>query len=322
MNVVDKDVFSQKNRVRLIYLVGDLLEKPRPYELAGYEGGQEFFKLDELLRRRLGKLRLTRSGELGFDAIVEFIQVASEDQLLNLIELVPTAKLFADRTYGSSRRPTEGDLNTIRQYLNVFLHSIGSRARFQENGKFNRDGFEILETGPLARLPRKEELTSDLQALIAGNELVGLILVDLDNFKAVNDRHGHDAGDKCLEAVVSTIGYAVVRKGKLYRFREGDEFVAVLRNATTAEASATAERIRKSIEQQNPGGDIRVTSSIGVASTEADGIDTAEKLLELVDEAMYVSKFAGRNRVTAWPVPSETLKAARDARERERARNA
>jgi diguanylate cyclase (GGDEF)-like protein len=316
-------MFSQENRARLVYLVGDLLEKPRPHSLGGYEGGQEFFQLDELLRRHLGKMRLTSSGVFGFDAIVEFIQVGPAKQLLDLIEAIPVAKSTTDRSQRFPFRPlTMTDLQNMHIVLNQFLEKIGSRARFEKDGSFNRDGFEILEKGVLAGLPKKEELTADLRTLGRGSELVGVILVDLDNFKAVNDRHGHDRGDECLGAVVGCIGEAILRKGKLYRFREGDEFVALLRNATTAEASATAERIRKNIEQQNPGGDIRVTSSIGVVSTESLGIDTAEKLLEVVDEAMYVSKFTGRNRVTVCPVPSDTLNAAREERKRERARSA
>jgi len=268
-------------------------------------------------------MRLTSSGVFGFDAIVEFIQVGPAKQLLDLIEAIPVAKSTTDRSQRFPFRPlTMTDLQNMHIVLNQFLEKIGSRARFEKDGSFNRDGFEILEKGVLAGLPKKEELTADLRTLGRGSELVGVILVDLDNFKAVNDRHGHDRGDECLGAVVGCIGEAILRKGKLYRFREGDEFVALLRNATTAEASATAERIRKNIEQQNPGGDIRVTSSIGVVSTESLGIDTAEKLLEVVDEAMYVSKFTGRNRVTVCPVPSDTLNAAREERKRERARSA
>jgi diguanylate cyclase (GGDEF)-like protein len=88
-----------------------------------------------------------------------------------------------------------------------------------------------------------------------------LIVIDLDNFKAVNDRDGHKEGDRCLD--IDLLGKAISRKGKLYRFREGDEFAVVLRNTVTQEASATAERIRKSITESMS--KFGVTASVGVA---------------------------------------------------------
>ncbi len=279
--------FSKENRVRLIYLLGDLMEKPRPYTLGGYTGGEDFHALDELLRRRLGRLELA-SYQTGYDAIREFVLAAPENELLDLIELVPLA-----RTRGVQQRAgyyesgviNRKELDKMFVKLDSFLEAVGSRARFdRSNGRLNRDGFEIADAEPLTRLPKLNELETDIDALLSARELFSCVLLDLDNFKTVNDRNGHKAGDACLEAVAQSIG-------TLYRFRQGDEFAILLRNFTAPEAKATAERIRKQIEDEKPGNDIPVTASIGVISSEEEGeLDTPAKLLDAADEAMYVPK--------------------------------
>jgi diguanylate cyclase (GGDEF)-like protein len=195
------------------------------------------------------------------------------------------------------------------------LEALGSRARFERSsGKLNRDGFEIARAEPLSSLPKLKELETDIGTLLHAGELFSCILLDLDNFKMVNDRHNHTAGDRCLEAAAEIIGRVIVRRGKLYRFRQGDEFAILLRNSTAPEAKATAERIRKQIEDEKPGRDVTITASIGLVSSEEGGLDTPAKLLDAADEAMYVSKFQGKNRVTACPVPTNELEAAKAAR--------
>jgi hypothetical protein len=102
---------SKENRTRLFYLVGDFLEKPLMDGFGGFEGASDFFVLDELLRRRLGKLQLVR-GVRAPESILEFIHIASENELLDLIELVPRARL---RTGRASGPVTRGDLEILKQ---------------------------------------------------------------------------------------------------------------------------------------------------------------------------------------------------------------
>src|SRR5580700_6740702 len=88
----DQQGFSKENRVRLIYLLDDLMEKPTHHSMGGgYQGGEDFYALDELLRRHLGRLELA-SYQTGYDAIHEFVLAAPENELLDLIERVPIAK--------------------------------------------------------------------------------------------------------------------------------------------------------------------------------------------------------------------------------------
>ena len=99
---------------------------------------------------------------------------------------------------------------------------------------------------------------------------------------------------------MSTIGAAIQGKGKLYRYG-GDEFCVLLRNYSTAEGHMTAERIRAAIDAKPPvRGSVKVTTSIGVASSEMQGLEDPQKLVDSADKAMYVAKGTTKNRVCAW----------------------
>jgi len=143
----------------------------------------------------------------------------------------------------------------------------------------------------LRQLPGLESLQNDLKEHIRQRSLVAVLFMDLDNFKTVNDRA------KCLIRVVKLISAAVLRKGKLYR-RSGDEFVAVLPNFDVKEAAAVAERIRASIDEGNPGGAVKVTVSIGVVTSQSEGVTDEKSAITKADDMMYIAK-ATRNCVAA-----------------------
>ncbi len=149
----------------------------------------------------------------------------------------------------------------------------------------------------LAGIPGLDVLTSDLSTRLKAGELIAVLYMDLDGFKEVNDTLRHAAGNECLIRVARTMASAILNKGKLYRYG-GDEFVALLPNFSRDEAAATAERIRATIDSDNPGASFRVTVSIGVASSEAAGEIDAKSFIDIADKAMYESKAAGGNRVT------------------------
>jgi diguanylate cyclase (GGDEF)-like protein len=152
----------------------------------------------------------------------------------------------------------------------------------------------------LSCLPRKEDLAADLKSALEEHSEFAVIFVDLDRFKEVNDTKGHAQGDSCLDKVIKAIGRAIGSKGKVYRWG-GDEFAISLADFSTEEALVTAERTRRAIEASKAGGDIAVTASIGVCGTDRFPNAKSEQLLDAADKAMYASKRAGKNRVTAWP---------------------
>jgi diguanylate cyclase (GGDEF)-like protein len=131
------------------------------------------------------------------------------------------------------------------------------------------------------------------QAEISG-AWVSIIECDLDYFKRINDRYGHDRGD----AVLKDIAFALRRNLRsfelVYRLG-GEEFLIVLPGGGTAEGRAAAERIRREVERAEPGG-LPVTASLGVAAAQGSAVKF-EDLFRRADAALYEAKHGGRNRV-------------------------
>lgn len=132
---------------------------------------------------------------------------------------------------------------------------------------------------------------------------LALLFLDTDNFKACNDTLGHTAGDVVLRILAKTVGEAAGPDALVGR-NGGDEFCVVIAAIAKTEAIRRAEHIRRSIERYPfadalgvPSLPAPITASIGVATLPTDA-ESAEKLLERADAAMYYSKRSGRNRVS------------------------
>jgi diguanylate cyclase (GGDEF)-like protein len=130
---------------------------------------------------------------------------------------------------------------------------------------------------------------------------VSVVAFDFDNFKQVNDQHGHAAGDHVLRASSAVIMEQFVRPGDLFARMGGEEFVIVLQETPVETAVGVAESLRKTLEGRvfdYEGASIRLTSSFGVASA-TTAVEQPESLLLRADELLYRSKRDGRNRVSA-----------------------
>lgn len=145
----------------------------------------------------------------------------------------------------------------------------------------------------------------------SGNNL-SLLMIDVDHFKAFNDRHGHQLGDFALRAVADVIGGSVRRPADLAARYGGEEFAVILPETTMAGACALAEQIRASIEQLAPVGQniTPLTVSIGVGTWSAGQDTSPENLLRNADKALYQAKSHGRNRVVADLAASSPTSAA------------
>lgn len=127
-----------------------------------------------------------------------------------------------------------------------------------------------------------------------------VLMLDVDFFKAINDNHGHDVGDKALQHVAQCIG-SQLRDGDFCARFGGEEFVVLLPATNDIEARHVAERIRQAVESSpltNP--QHTITLSIGLAAYR-QGM-TAEMLLKAADSAVYTAKRNGRNQVEVSPV--------------------
>jgi diguanylate cyclase (GGDEF)-like protein len=133
-----------------------------------------------------------------------------------------------------------------------------------------------------------QELPRELARAARSGQPLCVALIDLDNFKAFNDQHGHQAGDRLLKAA-GAAWWANLRKTDLLVRYGGEEFAVLLPDCGLDDAMAIAERLRTA----QPEG----TCSIGVAAWDAD--ETEDELLRRADEAMYAAKASGRNRCCA-----------------------
>jgi diguanylate cyclase (GGDEF)-like protein len=123
-------------------------------------------------------------------------------------------------------------------------------------------------------------------------------MMDIDSFKIVSDRYGHDVGDEALRMVGRTL-LSSTRSSDFVGRWGGEEFIAILSNASAARLRKTAERYRMLVEQSSlpkEDGHIRLTISAGCTLAVPD--DTPETLIKRADQLMYKSKARGRNVVT------------------------
>lgn len=128
---------------------------------------------------------------------------------------------------------------------------------------------------------------------------IGVMVIDLDHFKLVNDTHGHDVGDEVLRALGECL-LQFTRYHDIVARLGGEEFAVVAPNLDLPTLTKLAERIRVAISKMNIETEnvtLRVTASIGLASW--DGVEDGNALLKRADEHLYQAKANGRNRVAA-----------------------
>jgi len=133
---------------------------------------------------------------------------------------------------------------------------------------------------------------------------LSLLLIDIDSFKAYNDQFGHQAGDACLSAVAQALADNLKRPADVAARYGGEEFAAILPDTSIEQATLHANLIREYIVAlampHAPDAHwSTVTLSIGVASVDKDGVNTAGALVDAADRALYAAKKGGRNRVVA-----------------------
>lgn len=148
-------------------------------------------------------------------------------------------------------------------------------------GAYNRHGLSAVWEGVLRH------------ARISATD-VALILLDIDGFKAINDRYGHDVGDDVLRETVAVIKARLRASDYVVRWG-GEEFLIVLPGASTEQARRVAENLRADMAAHEFPGAGSVTGSFGVASVNTT--DDLESALKGADEALYRAKYAGRNRI-------------------------
>lgn len=151
-----------------------------------------------------------------------------------------------------------------------------------------------------------ETLDRELLRALRENGSLGVMMIDVDKFKSINDSHGHAAGDSVLKTLVGEISQVLRSYDSLGRYG-GEEFVVIAPGCDVSACRELAERIRAHIAGRPihiRNGSIQVTISIGVAAS-SEGMFSSELLLQSADSALYRAKDSGRNRVESLvPAPA------------------
>ncbi len=142
----------------------------------------------------------------------------------------------------------------------------------------------------------KNSLQNEINRASRYGQLVSVLMFDIDHFKKVNDTYGHDIGDNVLIEITQAI-LPLLRQSDVFCRYGGEEFIIILPQVALNEARITAERIRHHIELLIIEPLERITISIGVTQWQKG--ESIDALLKRVDNALYLSKHEGRNRVTA-----------------------
>ena len=157
-------------------------------------------------------------------------------------------------------------------------------------------------TDELTRLPNRKHILTFLgdQAKVAYEEEqpISIIIFDIDHFKTVNDKYGHNGGDIALKTVAN-IGNQALRRGDRVGRVGGEEFLVVLPGTDHKSAMEIAERLRRSVEVTEFGNSLsglRLTISLGVSEWNS-GHESIDALVKRADKALYEAKSGGRNRV-------------------------
>lgn len=208
--------------------------------------------------------------------------------------IFPDRPLEMHRQSATNQRFLMGYLFGAAMFNFSFMGLLTSRMVTHLREQTRRDPL----TNLLNRRALESTLNAEWQRLQHGGAGFALLALDLDNFKNVNDRHGHPAGDAVLVQTAQRLR-AAVRDVDTVARTGGEEFVVLLPRATPESALATAQRLRQGMADAPfdlPGGPLRVTVSVGMAWARPDDTE-AQQVMQRADRALYRVKDLGRNGV-------------------------
>ena len=173
--------------------------------------------------------------------------------------------------------------------------------------QFQREMFERTVRDALTGLFNRAYFLNQVGPLAEYNAVRGLglavLMLDIDHFKSINDRFGHDAGDLVLREVATVLREATRSEDLVARYG-GEEFVLALPVVAPDQATERAERIRESLSERRfdaVATGLRMTASLGLALARPDRRCTASTLITAADRCLYQAKNAGRNRIVFRP---------------------
>lgn len=245
--------------------------------------------------------------------------IATQDELTRYLDLAHRAINSFVETHADISHVAELQENYIskasKEGVDRCVHFVDGLSELGENmsvelkkaqKKIDALSAELQETisqltvDPLTRVTNRKGLIDDLNSAIRAGEdkslPIVLLMIDADNFKLLNDKHGHVAGDKVLYFLAHSIK-SVLRDGdKVYRYG-GEEFTVLLNRCDREKAFSVADKIRSKIEHSHliySGKTIKMTVSVGATVHQAG--DSFDDFIARADKALYRAKKEGKNR--------------------------
>jgi len=196
-------------------------------------------------------------------------------------------------------RPLTDDAGRARGAVSIFRESQSAGASDELLEELKKLALLDSLTGLPNRRYLERALDSHFDEMKRYDRPFGVLFIDIDNFKAINDEYGHETGDGVLRTVAGTLAHNTRPSDVAGRWG-GEEFVAIIMNVSLPELRAIAEKFRALVEQsvfRSPSGAVGVTISIG--ATLARNGETPSELIGRADALMYRSKTGGKNMTTA-----------------------
>ncbi|MHA7878444.1 MAG: GGDEF domain-containing protein [Saccharospirillum sp.] len=243
-----------------------------------------------------------RHADLGID-----LQLGESARHRCSYQLAMGDEAFGEIVFTKSRRIAERDLAMIEAQMDVLIYPL-------RNSLKHRSAIATAMIDPLTGLSNRSAMALTLSREIdrckRHHQDLSILMVDIDHFKALNDRYGHLVGDDVLRQVAQQLNDEIRGCDACFRFG-GEEFLVMLTDSNLPLARLVAERLRRAIAEhtRSPNPAQPVTISVGVAHYENEADWPA--LVERADRALYDAKKAGRNRVVihhvrsadgVWPV--------------------
>lgn len=199
--------------------------------------------------------------------------------------------------FSRDRRFSEAELAIVEMLIGVLFYPL-------RNALMYRDAVESSMRDALTEVGNRFALNTsfarEVKLALRHKRPLSLLVIDVDHFKAINDHHGHLCGDAALKQIASCIQNTLRETDQVFRYG-GEEFVAVLNNTTAEGALTIGDRIRKNIADTTITLDnINFACTVSIGACTLSGRQTHEDLLKHADEALYIAKSKGRNRIVLW----------------------
>jgi diguanylate cyclase len=229
------------------------------------------------------------------NSVVSFIESHSQ-----IASVAQTQRQYVDNAPSDSVEKfvtfIEG-LSALNQNMSDELEK--AQSKIDELNRELQEARATLTTDLLTKVGNRQGFTQDMDSAIEAGESktlsLVLMMIDVDNFKFLNDEFGYVAGDKVLYFIAQTIKGMIRTADKVYRYG-GEEFAVVLNRCDVTQAHSIADKIRAKIEQSNllyMGKNVHVTISVGVTLHKQG--DSLETMIERADKALYCAKKSNKN---------------------------